>query len=189
MSFWVFAFWLSSTMMQWDGRYFLSFFSESEGKSEATVIQTRMLTSQQNKDFIKVGILTINVSKIANWNPIDFQNLWCISHYGQWSFRLMIQPLWKCSSSSLSVCWLLYILFCRWTCIHSCGTWMAGICQVKFCSRTRNHRRREEQLCSRTMRIQASKSSSRSLVRKIACTSSLTILFLRITLQLEAAVI
>jgi hypothetical protein len=44
-------------MMQSDGRYFLSICQESEGKVEATVIQTSMNTSQQDK--------------ITSWNHID----------------------------------------------------------------------------------------------------------------------
>jgi hypothetical protein len=44
-------------MMQLDGRFFCSICSESEGNVEATVIQTRMNTSQQDK--------------ITRWNHID----------------------------------------------------------------------------------------------------------------------
>ena len=43
--------------MQLDGRFFCSICSESEGNVEATVIQTRMNTSQQDK--------------ITSWNHID----------------------------------------------------------------------------------------------------------------------
>jgi hypothetical protein len=44
-------------MMQLDGRYFLIICTESKGKVEATVIQTHMHTSQQDK--------------ITSWNHIN----------------------------------------------------------------------------------------------------------------------
>ena len=54
-------FWLSSNMMQLDGRYFRSICSESVGKVEDTVIQTHMNTSHQNK--MQIWIKSIDVSQ------------------------------------------------------------------------------------------------------------------------------
>jgi hypothetical protein len=53
----LFMFCLSSNVIQLDGRYFLSNCPKSEGKVEATVIQTRINARQQNH--------------ITSWNPID----------------------------------------------------------------------------------------------------------------------
>jgi hypothetical protein len=47
--------------MQLDGRYFLSIGSESDGKMEATVIQTVWI--QASKRNVQVGIIEINSSK------------------------------------------------------------------------------------------------------------------------------
>jgi hypothetical protein len=65
--------------MQLDGRYFLSICSESEGKVEANLIQTRMNTSQF-KTKLQVGIKLVDVSK-----TYKFESYWstpiCLPSY------------------------------------------------------------------------------------------------------------
>jgi hypothetical protein len=137
-------------MMQLDGMFFCSICSESEGNVVAIVIQTRMNTNQQDK--------------ITSWNHIDRCKkklqigilLTDANMFASQLFLCLVGTAWQ--SISIEICRNLTTAFCG-----------QATPKPKFYSRTRIRRwrvGRERLLCFRTVRIQASKSSSNCSVRE-----------------------